>query len=1387
VIEVVLLALLAYLPGLRSSPGKIPGDTKLFLYLDPGRLVSDAIWSWDSRQFGGWVPHQTLSYLWPQGPWYWTLQHLGVPDWVAQRLWVGTILLVAGLGARWLARNLGLPPTAAIVAGAAYMLSPLIVPYVSRTSLLLLPFAALGWLIGLTMRATQRGGWRDVAWIALILATVGAPNATALAMIVPGPVLWLLVASWQRRVAWRAAFVTAVKIGGAGLAVSLWWIAMVSTQGKYGADVLAYSETLEAVSFTATSPEVLRGLGYWLFYVRDPFGFATTASFDFMASGAVIAATWLLTLSSVAGLAFTRWRERTFAVALVAVGVVLAVGVHPIWDASPLMSLVADHSRSSIALALRSSTRAIPLSALGMSLGLGVLVTSSVSALAARARRVRPRWSTAKVGLGLELGGAAAAVLLVVAALPPWWKGGFVDPGLDHDEHPPAAWTDAAAALDASGSEARVMQLPGAEFGAFRWGATVDPPLPGLTDKPLITRDLLPLGSAGVMDLLYALDDRFQEGVAEHASIAPVARLLGVDTIWVPGDLAFDRYRTPRPEITSAFFAAASDGLGAPTAFGDPVVNAAVVPMIDEQQLTNPAVGTPVPPVELVPVEDPVPVVRAKTDSVVVAGSGDGLVDASAAGLLTGDELVRYAADLPADGLGPAVDAATTLIATDTNRPRAHHWRTSQDVTGFTEDGVTGVLEPTDLDQRLDVFPDQTLANQTLAEQRGPLVAAASAYGEPFAYRPEDRAVMAVDGDPSTAWVVGDRGDPLGEYLRVTAASPISSLRLVQPLDPTTNRWITAIDVSVDGADPVRVALDPTSRTEAGQQIALPALGKVVRLTIAEVAVGDRPSEPGLDAVGFAEVDAGTGPTEEVVVLPSDVLGAAPTEASLAIVLTRERVQGTDRWRADPEASLRRELTLANPQSFDVGLSARLASRAGDDVLAGVLDATTTATSRIAGVPAAGGWAATDGDVGSAWQSEFGAAPGVSLTVPLSDGIGGPLRLTQPVDGQHSLITSLTLTAGGATQTVDVPAPDADGTSVVDIAPMTGDALQVTVAGIAPSVTLDRRYGEPTWLPIAISELAASGIEPTTLPATLDSGCRDDLLTIDGTAVPVRMSGTTTDLLAGGAATVTFCGDPHIDLAAGTHEVRTAPGSTTGWDIDRLVLDGRDAAETTSDAVATVTSSSRTARTIEVSACPTGCWMVFGEGFNTGWTAKVDGRSLGQQEQVDGGFNGWWLEPSDQPRSVELTWGPQRTVDIALVLSAIAVLGSLAVLVFGRRVRMSAEAAVPRFDLPGVALARNQAIGVAVATTLLVGLVVGVSWMPIATVLGLAVVWTRRQWLLGAAAVGSIAWVATMMIWRVHADHPFVDATWPLQFEDLHRLGLFAVVALLGGALARER
>ena len=52
-LAVAVLGALAYVPAMASSPGRMPADTKLYLYLDPGRLIGDAPRTFDGRQFAG--------------------------------------------------------------------------------------------------------------------------------------------------------------------------------------------------------------------------------------------------------------------------------------------------------------------------------------------------------------------------------------------------------------------------------------------------------------------------------------------------------------------------------------------------------------------------------------------------------------------------------------------------------------------------------------------------------------------------------------------------------------------------------------------------------------------------------------------------------------------------------------------------------------------------------------------------------------------------------------------------------------------------------------------------------------------------------------------------------------------------------------------------------------------------------------------------------------------------------------------------------------------------------------------------------------------------------------------------------------------------------------
>ena len=206
----------------------------------------------------------------------------------------------------------------------------------------------------------------------------------------------------------------------------------------------------------------------------------------------------------------------------------------------------------------------------------------------------------------------------------------------------------------------------------------------------------------------------------------------------------------------------------------------------------------------------------------MVSGSGDGLVDAAAAGVIDGSELVLYSASFEGDTLIDLIDQSSRLVVTDSNRDRAHHWRSSQDVTGYTESGdpEPGVLRYESGDQRLPVFETTDPATQTVSVQDGPVTATASSYGEPFAYLPEHRPVMAIDGDPATSWLVADRAPAVDEFISFDVSEPVDHITLRQPDTPDGTRRISSVEIlvdgGVDGAEPIAVDLDERSLVDGG-------------------------------------------------------------------------------------------------------------------------------------------------------------------------------------------------------------------------------------------------------------------------------------------------------------------------------------------------------------------------------------------------------------------------------------------------------------------------------------------------------------------------------------------------------------------------------------------
>jgi hypothetical protein len=1386
---------------LRTRPGRVGIDTKQYLYLDPGRLVSDAASMWDPGVALGTVPHQRIGFLWPMGPFFWAGERLGLADWVTQRLWLAVLFIAAGLGVRALGRYLGLSEAGAWAAAVAYAWNPYSLGYIHRTSVLLLPWAGLGWLVLLAARAVRRGGWRDPAAFALVALTVGGANATAFLLAGLGPALWLVHEALDHDAGPRRVLRAAGRLGLLTAGVSVWWAVALAVQSRYGLNVLRYSETIDAVARSTTATEVMRGLGYWLFYGRDRLEPWIEPAPSYQASLPLLAITFALPLLGLAALALTRWRHRRFSAALVLVGLVLAVGAYPWESPSPLGRLFkAAAEGSDVGLALRSSSRAVPLIVLGLALPLGAGVT-------VLAKRVR----------GADLAAAALVGAVALSAFPPLWQQTLVAENLSRPEDLPAAWRDAARWLDERPHNTRILEVPGIDLAFHRWGAVWEPVTPGLTDRPYVARELIPYGGPGGVDLLTAFDRRIQEGTLEPDAVAPIARLLGAGDLVVRSDLQYERYRTARPRRLWDDLLKAP-GLGSPAKFGEPVPNVPrpELPLLDEIELGTPDDAPQPPPVAAFPVDRVAPLLHAATTAgtLVVDGSGDGLVDAAAEGLLDDPGAVLYSASFAEDpeALDQFLQAGADLLVTDTNRRQAMRWRTLRDNTGQTEAAGERPLRDDPSDARLDLFPDAGDESRSVTVTTGAR-ATATAYGNPVTLTPDVRPQLAVDGDPATAWMVGAFGDPRGERLVVDLDEPrtIDELRLVQAGTP--ERRIRRVRIAADGTTIAEVTLDDTSTAATGQRVPLDVAGPVdrIELEILETIPATEAASASLPAVGIAEVGIPGMTTTEAVRLPVDLLERAGgrRDNRLVLSMTRRRSSPAEVVRRDDEASIERIFELPAGRSFSLAGTARISMRAPDQKVWEALGGSgraPTASDSLGGDLSSRPWAALDGDPGTRWRPGFGDQAGRWIEVPLgSTRTFDRLDLQLVADGRHSVPVSVTVEAGGERRNVQVPAvPDQAGPGAVvpvtiRFPSLTGDGLRVVIDEVRPRMTRDWYRLAPISTPVGIAELGVPGLARLSLPDQLPGDCRDDLLEVNGERVAVRMTGGTAGAITGAGLRIQPCG-PQIDLAAGTSRVSTARGRDLGIDIDSVVLasapgggpavDPREPLGQHGGARPGVKlgASGDTRHEALVDTADHDTILVLGESRNDGWHATAGGVDLGPPREVDGYANGWVIPASDHPVEVRLRWTPQRRVDAGLVVSGVAALACVALVVFAQRPR--AGALPPPHDaprvgppweptgpLPRVAAAVTIASAAVIATAA-AGPTIGL----ITTALtAIATRWTGGRVILLVGGLLTLLVSFALVVLGQERHRWAADFDWASHFDTSHRLTLLGALLLLVG------
>ncbi len=929
-------------------------------------------------------------------------------------------------------------------------------------------------------------------------------------------------------------------------------------------------------------------------------------------------------------------------------------------------------------------------------------------------------------------------------------------------------------------------------------------------------------------------------------SIAPIARLMGVGDIVDRSDLQYERYRTARP-VPMWQLLTNTPGLATPIAFGRPVPNVAgpKQPMVDEIALgTDPNLPNP-PPVASFAVSDPMSIVRTHPASgaLLLAGDADGLVNAAAVGLLDGPQADFFSASYAADrsGFDTIYGDGADLVVTDTNRKRAERWGTIREQTGYTERAdEVAPYDPSD--QRLEVFPDESSPDQTVTEQLGGAIVTATDYGNPVTYTPDDRPANAMDGDPDSSWRVGALADPTGERLIIDLRHPVTTdhLQLLQPINLVRNRWLTQVTLHFDDQKPVTVALDNRSRVQPGQIVRFSKRTfHHLEIEVRQTNIAKRPEYDGVSGVGFAEVRIpGVAPVDELVRPPTDLLawaGASSLDHRLIELFTRLRSDPAEPVRLDEEPQMKRILQLPVGRSFSVTGSAALSDYVPDsliDQLLGIPDAseggiTADSEHHLPGSIEMRAEAALDGDPTTFWSGPFDEPVGVWLRYDF----GHPIRvdhldLQLVADGRHSVPTQLTIEPDGdASRAVKVnipPVADRHTPNATVSVPVTlptsvtGRVLRITVTGARAVREKDWYSNSYAKAPVAIAELGIPGERMASAPTAFDSGCRTDLLTIDGRPVPLRVTGTATDAVARKLLTVSSCGTP-VTLAAGDHVLATGIGRHLGIDIDQLALASDKggaalplralltdrAASATSGPKVVTRHQGRTGYDLEVPTADAPFWLAADQSWSTGWHASVNGKPLPAPQVIDGYGNGWLIDPAvygHGPLRIHVSWQPQGTVWIAIWVSVIAVIVAIALLIFSRGRRRQrvlvpswSHPTAPTFERPFVDV--RPRIGwratIVAATAMAVFLVLALPWhgltIPamVAVVTGLLVVcyrYRRGRGLLGLVAAASLGVAALYTVQSQFRHHNPPDFKWPVQFDKINALGLLTLVLLLAEA-----
>jgi arabinofuranan 3-O-arabinosyltransferase len=1270
------LAVAAFALALVQRPGLSSSDTKIDLHTRAAALLADVAHLWTSTAgLGGVEAAQYSGYLFPMGPWFAALHALGVSDWLADRIWLGLLLALGCWGVVRLGDVLFERPrgTAHAVAGLIYLLNPYVVVFSNRTTVTLLAYAALPWLVLFTHRGLrQPRSWRMPAALALVLTASGpGVNAAVVAFVLVGPALLLLFEPFTGAVSWRAVWAFTWRAAVTSIAASIWWLAPAAAQGKYGIDFLKFTEPAGAIWSTTSLTESLRLMGYWIAYIGVGYGGVVRPYFSdagtLLFQQLVVVASLVVPGVALGGYAWTRRaRYAPYLLALVLLGLLLMTVGYP--DGTPLRRGVtgAYNHLPSIRF-LRTTYKAGPLVALGLA-GLGGLF----AAMLAERLRARPR-------VLLTAGGLA---LLVLAAWP-LVRGQAIDRQMVWDRIP-AAWTQVARDLDRGlpGDE-RALVLPGQLYAFYDWGGTVDPILPALTDRPVAVRSATPYGDLHSTDLLWTTDGLVQQERALPGQLTPLVRLLGAGAVVTGADDDFRRSGSIDPSAAARTLAA--QGFGAAVAQYGP--KRRVPPPAGD---IDPA--TVLPQVRRYRVRDARPAVRleAPRPAAIVDGSAQGIADLAAFGALRAGA-IEYAGDLSAAQLKAAASRGTDVVVSDSNRRRVVVISRMRQNAGAT----LGPDDPISEDSAvLNPFPARGSAGQTVAILHGARSIQAP-FSPGYSQFPEHRPFAAFDGDPRTYWLADPALQPDRHWIEITFAKPLDipyvdvlprtdAGAVVDTITTAGRRtklragW-NRLRVGLHGAQTLRLLVSARRTGSAGAgglaEVRIPGVRVTESLrppTIAESALrGTNLSHTSLTYL----FDRATGDSP---FRRGSSYGASPSELiHFPDQLEALRVRNP----GDAEPAIDRVFSPPAARAWRADAWVGVAPEAADsrlDRLAGYRGAVRIDSSgRFQGQPRFRGSAAFDGSAARAWIgiAPSGAHPWLRWTTPAPRRISR-LRLVRSRERIRTPTLVQLRWAGGSSGPLHV----SPGGMVELRTPVRARSfeLQVLASAFPPGTTASERLREG----VAIAEIRGPGVPRVQPVARAAAGrrfsapCGGAFVTFGGRRIALRVSGSRATFDSGGPLAARSCG-PAVELPSGALRLK---GGGTDFKVDSLRL--------RSPAPNPVTAPIAPGRVVDPGKAERGGGrdgvrldlsgpgtLVLGQSFSDGWRAYCDGRSLGRPRVADGYANGWDVKPPCT--RVSFAFAPDRPVRLLQLGSALACLLLLLIALRRAHPRGAARAPAP--------------------------------------------------------------------------------------------------------------